>query len=79
MNIFRIIDKETGLFLRDDFMARAQNEIAIETPCVEGLIRPKWIFTLAEKIVFNEDTGEETIYTELSDSVGEWVEGAESD
>lgn len=40
--ILRIIDKETGLFKRDDFVYDFESEQGIETPCPEGFSYPKW-------------------------------------
>ena len=38
----RIIDKQTNLFLRDDFSFDEQTEIAITVTPAQGLYRPKW-------------------------------------
>lgn len=40
--IYRIIDKETKLFLRDDFTWDAETEIGLSVPPAQGLIAPKW-------------------------------------
>lgn len=40
--ILRIIDTETGLFKRDDFIYDPETETGIETPCPEGFSCPKW-------------------------------------
>lgn len=40
--ILRIIDTETGLFKRDDFVYDTETEQGIETPCPEGFSYPKW-------------------------------------
>lgn len=42
MNILRIIDKETKLFLRDDFTFNAETEIGLDVEPSQGLILPKW-------------------------------------
>lgn len=39
--ILRIIDKETGLFLRDDFTA-GPGESALDAAPAQGLYRPRW-------------------------------------
>ena len=43
----RIIDKQTGLFIRDDFYFDEGTEIALEVepPNDEGFIHPKWTGT----------------------------------
>lgn len=38
----RIVDKETGFFIRDDFEFNPEVEMGIETPCPEGFSWPKW-------------------------------------
>ena len=38
----RIIDKETNLFLRDDFTFDEETEIGLEVEPVQGLFQPKW-------------------------------------
>ena len=40
--IVRVIDKETGLFLRDDFHFNPETEIALTAPPSQGLYQPKW-------------------------------------
>lgn len=38
----RIIDKQTNLFLRDDFEFNSETEIALAVPPSQGLYKPKW-------------------------------------
>lgn len=38
----RIIDKETNLFIRDDFTFDEETEIALDVPPSQGLYLPKW-------------------------------------
>ena len=38
----RIIDKETNLFLRDDFTFDEETEIGLEVEPAQGLFQPKW-------------------------------------
>ena len=40
--MLRIIDKETGLFLRDDFTYDEEKEIGLDTEPAQGLYHPKW-------------------------------------
>ena len=40
--ILRIIDKQTKLFLRDDFDYNPETEIGLETEPAQGLYIPKW-------------------------------------
>lgn len=40
--LLRIIDKETGLFLRDDFTYDETCEIGLDAEPSQGLIQPKW-------------------------------------
>ena len=40
--LLRIIDKETGLFLRDDFTFDEETEIGLDVEPSQGLIQPKW-------------------------------------
>ena len=40
--ILRIIDKETKLFIRDDFHFNPETEIALTAPPSQGLYKPKW-------------------------------------
>lgn len=40
--ILRIIDKETKVFLRDDFTFDAKTEIGLDVDPSQGLISPKW-------------------------------------
>ena len=38
----RIIDKETNLFIRDDFTFDEETEIGLEVEPSQGLYKPKW-------------------------------------
>ena len=38
----RIIDKQTKLFLRDDFSHNEETEIALDVTPAQGLFRPRW-------------------------------------
>lgn len=62
MNILRIIDKETKVFLRDDFTFDEETEIGLDVEPSQGLIQPKW--------VEHEETNEQGDIV----LVGEWVE-----
>ena len=38
----RIIDKNTKLFIRDDFEFNDENEIGLDVEAIQGLYQPKW-------------------------------------
>ena len=38
----RIIDKQTGLFIRDDFTFNSETEIGLEVEASQGFYHPKW-------------------------------------
>jgi len=40
--LLRIIDKQTHLFLRDDFTFDEETEIGLDVTPVQGLYAPKW-------------------------------------
>lgn len=40
--LYRIIDKETGLFLRDDFTFDEETEICLAVEPSQGFNAPKW-------------------------------------
>ena len=40
--MYRVIDKETKLFKRDDFTFDPQTEIGLNVDPSQGLIQPKW-------------------------------------
>ena len=40
--MLRIIDKETQLFIRDDFTFDEETEIGLDVEPVQGLYAPKW-------------------------------------
>ena len=66
--IYRIIDKETKLFKRDDSIWDKETEEAISTPCQQGFSKPKWV---AQEISTTEEENEML----HNDILGEWVEG----
>lgn len=55
----RIIDKETKLFIRDDFTYDKETEIGLEVEPAQGLYLPKW----------NGETWEEGATQEYIDSL----------
>ena len=40
--MYRVIDKETKVFLRDDFMFDQETEIGLNVEPSQGLMQPKW-------------------------------------
>ena len=42
MILFRVIDKNTKLFIRDDFTFNGETEIGLEVKPSQGLYKPKW-------------------------------------
>ena len=65
MRVLRVIDIETGLFLRDDFTYDEELEFGLNTEPAQGLYKPKWTGEIVE-----DEEGNITV------SEGEWVEGA---
>ena len=63
--LLRIIDKETQLFIRDDFTFDEETEIGLDVDPAQGLHKPKWSSEVTEDEEGNQIMGE-----------GEWVEGA---
>ena len=63
--MLRIIDKETYLFIRDDFTHDEELEFGLDTEPSQGLHKPKWSGELSEDEEGNITVGE-----------GEWIEGA---
>ena len=61
--LLRVIDKETKVFLRDDFTFDEATEIGLNVEPSQGLIQPKWVEV--------EETNEQGDIV----LVGEWVEG----
>ncbi len=55
----RIIDKQTNLFIRDDFEFNPETEIGLEVETSQGLYIPKW----------NGETWEEGATQEYIDSI----------
>ena len=42
MKLYRVIDRYTGLFKRDDFIFIEENEIGLDVEPAQGLYLPKW-------------------------------------
>ena len=63
--MLRIIDKQTQLFIRDDFTYDEDVEYGLNTEPAQGLYKPKWSGEISE-----DEEGNITV------SDGEWVEGA---
>ena len=63
--MLRIIDKETKLFIRDDFTFDYTAEIGLDVVPAQGLHKPKWSGEITEDEEGNITVGE-----------GEWVEDA---
>ena len=63
--MLRIIDKQTKLFIRDDFAYDENLEFGLNTEPSQGLYKPKWSGDITEDEEGNITVGE-----------GEWVEGA---
>ena len=42
MKILRIINKQTGMFLRDDFTFNKETEIGLDVTPAQGFYQPKW-------------------------------------
>ena len=57
--MLRIIDKQTKLFLRDDFEFNPETEIGLEVELARGLYLPRW----------NDETWEEGATQEYIDSL----------
>lgn len=66
MKIFRVIDKNTGLFKRDDFIFIEENEIGLDVEPSQGLYQPKWNFELNQ--------WEESASKEYIDSLKQHIE-----
>ena len=63
--LLRIIDKQTNLFIRDDFTYDENLEFGLNTYPAQGLYKPKWSGEITE-----DEEGNITV------NEGEWVEGA---
>ena len=63
--MLRIIDKQTNLFIRDDFTFDEDVEYGLNTEPSQALYKPKWSGEITEDEEGNITVGE-----------GEWVEGA---
>ena len=42
MKLYRVIDRYTGLFKRDDFIFIEETEIGLDVEASQGLYLPKW-------------------------------------
>ena len=65
MKLYRVINKITNLFIRDDFTFDPETELGLDTEPAQGLYKPKWSGEITEDEEGNITVGE-----------GEWVEGA---
>ena len=63
--MLRIIDKQTKLFIRDDFTYDENLEFGVNAEPAQGLYKPKWSGEITE-----DEEGNITV------GAGEWVEGA---
>ena len=63
--MLRIINKQTQLFIRDDFIFDEETEIGLDVTPAHGLYKPEWSGDISEDEEGNITVGE-----------GEWVEGA---
>ena len=63
--MLRIIEKQTKLFIRDDFTYDDDLEFGLNTEPSQGLYKPKWSGDITENEEGNITVGD-----------GEWVEGA---
>jgi len=50
--VYRIIDKVTKIFKRDDTVWNTETEQAVTTKCPQGFTQPKWV----EPVKENEET-----------------------
>ena len=62
--ILRIIDKQTGLFIRDDFTYDEATEIGLDVEPAQGLYLPKWNGTEWEEGATEEHIASLTAPTE---------------
>lgn len=58
--VYRIIDKVTKLFKRDDTIWDTETEQAVTTKCPQGFTQPKWV----EPVIENEETVTEGYWVE---------------
>lgn len=58
MTLYRVVDKITGLFIRDDFEFDDSLEVGINCEPAQGLYMPKYDF---EKLVWCESASQEYI------------------
>lgn len=75
----RIIDKETRLFIRDDFTFDEVTEIGLDAEPAQGLYKPKWSgeITVVEGTTTEDEEGNITVVEDaITVGEGEWVEGA---
>ena len=77
--MLRIIDKETQLFLRDDFTFDEDLEFGLNTEPAQGLYKPKWSgeITVVEGTITEDEEGNITVGKDtITVGEGEWIEGA---
>lgn len=48
--LLRIIDKETKVFLRDDFTFDSETEIGLDVEPAQGFIKPKWSCVTVDEV-----------------------------
>ena len=58
MKLYRIIDKQTGIFIRDGFTFDEETEIGLDVEASQGLYQPKWNF---ETLTWEESAEQEYI------------------
>ena len=63
--MLRVINKQSKLFIRDDFTFDEEIEFGLNTKPAQGLYKPKWTGKVIEDEEGNQIMGK-----------GEWVEGA---
>ena len=77
--MLRIIDKQTQLFIRDDFTYDEDVEFGLNTEPAQGLYKPKWSgeITVVEGTTTEDEEGNITVIdSTITVGEGEWVEGA---
>ena len=77
--MLRIIDKQTNLFIRDDFTYDEDVEFGLNTEPAQGLYKPKWSgeITVVEGTTTEDEEGNITVIdSTITVGEGEWVEGA---
>ena len=77
--MLRIIDKQTNLFIRDDFTYDEDVEYGLNTEPAQGFYKPKWSgeITVVEGTTIEDEDGNITVIdSTITVGEGEWVEGA---